>query len=304
MRKPKRVILMYCLKNRKKKTAGGLLCSFRLAVLFFLLFTPAGFYFCHSAQAVGLQMPLEERDRSLVRFGKPALQAGLSIYSDSIPLLKTTLTTVQTVQVEYEHQSVCISEKLGEYELQKPLFLPLPAYTLAANRLQIDLEWKKNLSSHFVTSTEKSKSLFEWEIPVKFPKMVSRIIGEGGPGLKVSGYRRISFSGRSTWEEGLVNTATSKQSKFPSLNMEQQSAFSITGTIGSKISVKVDQDSRRTTDLANTLQLRYQGEEDEIVQTVEAGNTNLSVGSGTVGYGETKQGLFGIKTTATVAGWN
>ncbi len=249
-------------------------------------------------------MPLEERDRSLVRFGKPALQAGLSIYSDSIPLLKTTLTTVQTVQVEYEHQSVCISEKLGEYELQKPLFLPLPAYTLAANRLQIDLEWKKNLSSHFVTSTEKSKSLFEWEIPVKFPKMVSRIIGEGGPGLKVSGYRRISFSGRSTWEEGLVNTATSKQSKFPSLNMEQQSAFSITGTIGSKISVKVDQDSRRTTDLANTLQLRYQGEEDEIVQTVEAGNTNLSVGSGTVGYGETKQGLFGIKTTAKVAGWN
>ncbi|NIO07817.1 MAG: hypothetical protein GTO40_07330, partial [Deltaproteobacteria bacterium] len=56
--------------------------------------------------------------------------------------------------------------------------------------------------------------------------------------------------------------------------------------------------------LENTLRLRYKGEEDEIIQTIEAGNTNLSIGSGVVGYGERKQGLFGIKTTAKIGGWN
>jgi hypothetical protein len=295
---------MYRVQKKNKNAARRMVYSFGSAVLFFLCSALLESLYCPSVLAVGLQISLEEKDRKLVNFGELNPTVGLSIYSDSIPLLKNTLTCSRTVQVDYEHQYVCINQKVGNYKLQEPLFLTLPAYTLAANELQNNLQWRNNLSSHFMTSAGQSKSLFQWEIPVKFPKMVSRIIGEGGPGLKVSGYRRISFSGRSTWEEGLVNTATSRQSKFPSLNMEQQSAFSITGTIGSKISVKVDQNSQRTSDLANTLQLRYQGDEDEIIQTVEAGNTNLSVGSGTVGYGETKQGLFGLKTTAKIAGWN
>ncbi len=301
---------MHYLLRLYQKTAKGVLSLLGLAVLFLSALTLSEFLICHSAEAVGsvgsigLKIQLEEKDRSLVRFGYLPRQAGLSISSDSIPLLKTNLRFAQTVLVEYEHQFVTVSEKHGDYQLQRPLFLTLSAYTSANNWLQHHQAWRKNLNTHFQQRGAGSKGLFEWEIPVKFPKVVSRIIGEGGPGLKVSGYRKISFSGRSMWQDGLKNTATSRQSKFPSLNMEQQSSFAITGTIGSKISVRVDQDSRRHTDLENTLQLRYKGEEDEIIQTIEAGNTNLSVGSGVVGYGETKQGLFGIKTTAKVGGWN
>jgi hypothetical protein len=239
-----------------------------------------------------------------VSFGHLPREVGLSVSSDSIPLLKTNLRLTQAVLVEYEKGFVQISERYGDYQLQKPLFLPVSTYTSTSNRLHENAQWRRNLNTHFLSGSGQSGGLFEWEIPVKFPKVVSRIIGEGGPALKVSGYRRISFSGRSTWEDGLKNTATSRQSKFPSLNMEQYSSFTITGTIGSKISVKVDQDSRRHTDLENTLQLRYKGEEDEIIQSIEAGNTNLSVGSGVVGYGERKQGLFGIKTTAKIGGWD
>jgi hypothetical protein len=296
--------------EEKEKTAKGVLFLVSSAVLFFFSFALTECFICNSAQAetsagsLELKIPLHENGRSLVRFGDLPLQVALSISSDSIPLLKNNLSLTQQVLVDYEHQFVSISEKQGEYELQKPLFLTFSTYTQASNRLRVDDDWRKNINAHFQQAGVKSKGLFEWEIPVKFPKMVSRIVGEGGPGLKVSGYRRISFSGRSYWEEGLVNTATSRQSKFPSLNMEQQSAFTITGTIGSKISVQVDQNSSRTTDLENTLRLRYKGEEDEIIQSIEAGNTNLSVGIGRVGYGETKQGLFGIKTTARIGGWD
>jgi hypothetical protein len=256
------------------------------------------------AEAVGLKMGLEEKERGCVCFGYPPRQTGLSISSDSIPLLETKLKSRQSVLVEYEQGFVSINEKQGEYQLYKPLFLTLPSYTSISNRLWMDYEWRKNLNSHFLRSGGRSGGLLEWEIPVKFPKMVSAIIGEGGPALKVQGYRKITFSGRSMWEDDVVNTATSRQSKFPSLHMEQYSSFTITGTIGSKISVKVDQDSRRHTDLENTLQLRYKGEEDEIIQSIEAGNTNLRVGSGVVGYSERKQGLFGIKTAAKIGGWD
>jgi hypothetical protein len=301
---------MHYIWEESEKTAKGMLFLVSSAVLFLFGFALTECLICDSAQAagstgsIGLEIRLDEGQRSLVRFGDLPPQVALSISSDSIPLLKTNLVLSQSVLVDYEHQFVSISEKKGGYELQKPLFLTLSTYTLASNQLQTDAEWRRNLNTHFQKAGGKSKGLFEWEIPVKFPKVVSRIVGEGGPGLKVSGYRRISFSGRSYWDEGLVNTATSRQSKFPSLNMEQQSAFTITGTVGSKISVQVDQNSSRTTDLENTLRLRYKGEEDEIIQSVEAGNTNLAVGMGRVGYGETKQGLFGIKTTAKIGGWD
>jgi len=293
-----------------RNTANGVLSFLGLAVLFLFGLTLTEFLICKPAEAIGsagsigLTIRLQEKDRNLVTFGYPPRQVGLSISSDSIPLLKPNLTSTQKVLVEYEQGFVSISEKQGGYQLYQPIFLTLSTYTSASNRLQIDQEWRKNLNAHFLQGKDRSKGLFEWEIPVKFPKVVSRIIGEGGPGLKVSGYRKIGFSGRSMWQDDLKNTATSRQSKFPSLNMEQHSQFTITGTIGSKISVKVDQDSRRHTDLENTLQLRYKGEEDEIIQTIEAGNTNLHVGSGVVGYGESKQGLFGIKTTAKIGGWN
>jgi len=290
--------------RKNQKTAKGVLSLLGLAVLFLSGLTVGQFITPGPAQAVGCAIGLEHNDRSCVSFGHLPREVGLSVSSDSIPLLKTNLRVTQAVLVQYKKGFVQISERHGNYQLRKPLFLPVSAYTSTSNRLHDNAQWRRNLGTHFLSGSGQSGGLFEWEIPVKFPKVVSRIIGEGGPALKVSGYRRISFSGRSTWEDGLKNTATSRQSKFPSLNMEQYSSFTITGTIGSKISVKVDQDSRRHTDLENTLQLRYKGEEDEIIQSIEAGNTNLSVGSGVVGYGERKQGLFGIKTTAKIGGWD
>lgn len=133
---------------------------------------------------------------------------------------------------------------------------------------------------------------------VALPKRLDRIFGEGGAGLKVTGFRKITFSGRSNWTDA-SNSDTYRQSKFPSLNMEQISQFDITGTIGTKISVKVSQNSQTDIPLANRIQIRYKGDEDDILKTVEAGNTNLSLPpTALVGYSAQVQGLFGIKAAA------
>jgi hypothetical protein len=148
--------------------------------------------------------------------------------------------------------------------------------------------------------SDKAGSLFQFTIPIR-SRTFESIFGEGGAGLKVSGYRRISFSGRSTWNDG-QQTALNRQSKFPVLQMEQVYRFDIEGTIGSKISVKVSQDSRNDIPLANRLILRYKGGEDDVLQSVEAGNTTLNLPSTQfLAYSTRVQGLFGIKATARLA---
>ena len=132
------------------------------------------------------------------------------------------------------------------------------------------------------------------------PDRFNKIFGEGGAGLRVSGYRKVIFSGRSQWTDGSSSTLYN-QSKFPSLHMDQFSKFDITGTIGSKITVKVSQDSQTDIPLANSIQIRYKGDDDDILKVIEAGNTNLSLpNTKFVGYSSQIRGLFGIKAEAQV----
>lgn len=148
---------------------------------------------------------------------------------------------------------------------------------------------------------DKRGGLLSINIPIKSKAMES-LFGEGGAGLKVSGYHQISFSGRSQWDDR-ASTATYRQNKFPSLNMEQVSRFDINGTIGTKISVSVSQDSKTDIPLANRLMIRYRGDEDDIIKTIEAGNTTLSLpNTRFVGYATRIQGLFGIKSEAQIGG--
>ncbi|MCP4570162.1 MAG: cell surface protein SprA [FCB group bacterium] len=147
---------------------------------------------------------------------------------------------------------------------------------------------------------DKTGGLLQITVPIR-SKTFESIFGEGGAGLKVSGFRKITFSGRSSWSDNQT-TAFNRQSKFPSLDMEQVYRFDITGTIGSKITVKVSQDSRNDIPLANRLILRYKGNEDDILQTVEAGNTTLNLPSTQfLKYSTRVQGLFGIKASAKIA---
>lgn len=188
---------------------------------------------------------------------------------------------------------------LGLEEFQSPMYVdPQEFYKYRADA-KVNEYWQRSVSTSIQRDQkDKAPGLINIQIPVRLPGAVQSIIGEGGVGLRVNGYYRVSFDGQSQWDDR-TQVATYKQSKFPSLNMEQVSSFKITGNIGSKIEVRVDQDSKRQTDLDNRIQIRYQGTEDEIIQTIEAGNTNLSLpNTQFVGYSQNVQGLFGIKATA------
>ncbi len=194
-------------------------------------------------------------------------------------------------------QDYYLDDKLSAFQV-----IELKKYVNYRLYAAFEESWKKDLRAQYgKESKEGEGGAVQIEIPWEPPKIVQGIIGEGKSNIRVTGMRSITFSGRSQWEDGIENTGTFKQSKFPTLQMEQKSRFKVTGTIGSKITVEVDQDSERHTELSNTIKLRYTGEEDEILQSIEAGNTNLALPNARfIGYSENVQGLFGIKASAKV----
>jgi len=117
--------------------------------------------------------------------------------------------------------------------------------------------------------------------------------------LRVRG--NVNITGKLRSEDRSKTTNTNSQQQSNTFQIEQKQAFKIEGKIGDRISIQVDQDSERDFDFENNMEIFYNGNEDEIVQRVEAGNISLSLpGTKLAMFSGQNNGLFGLKALAKV----
>ncbi|MFP4447435.1 MAG: cell surface protein SprA [Bacteroidales bacterium] len=84
-----------------------------------------------------------------------------------------------------------------------------------------------------------------------------------------------------------------KLRKTTTFDFEEKIQMNVSGTIGDKIKLGINYDTEATFDFENQTKLEYGGDEDEIIQEIEAGNVSLPLpGSLITG----SQSLFGLKT--------
>ncbi|MFN0150191.1 MAG: cell surface protein SprA [bacterium] len=199
-----------------------------------------------------------------------------------------------------------------EYDFETGLIRKTIAYrrvSLAPGEVYTPKEWIAKVASRSLVDTRRRAAidalkrqsaarqgdLTKFEIPVKFPKAVSSLIGQG-VNINVSGRESISFSGESNIPIKRRDNEIGGPRAFPDLDMRQQLQINLDGQIGDKINVQVQHDSESQTPLSNRIKLDYKGYEDEIVQKIEIGNTTLSLpGNQYVSFGGRQQGLFGAK---------
>lgn len=81
--------------------------------------------------------------------------------------------------------------------------------------------------------------------------------------------------------------------KKTTLDFDEKIQMNITGSVGDRLKLDINYDTEATFDYENQIKLYYEGNEDEIVKSVEVGNVSLPL-SGTLINGG--QNLFGFKT--------
>jgi hypothetical protein len=140
------------------------------------------------------------------------------------------------------------------------------------------------------------KGLFgTFEIPL--PKGgFSDFMGETGK-LDVGGYVKITLGGSNTFVSNIPGMAA--PSLWPELEMNQEMAINLDGQVGDRVRVFIDHNSERITESQNKITVTYKGREDEIVQEIEGGDTELKIPATTyTGDIPAHRGLFGIKSSA------
>ncbi len=253
-----------------------------------------------AGQGIGFQATLMTPSDVVAPYEGSVSRFSAALYPKTIPILHSALNRQPTLD---ESSFADNSMRFGLLLNQKVPMVPISvdAYDYYKYRAVRQERTQRDASlREYLQKAKTKKGSGKIGITVPLPSRVERFVGEGGGNLTVSGSEQISFSGRSQWRDG-SNTDQVKQSRFPALNMDQISRFEISGTVGSKISVRVSQDNQTDIPLANRIQIRYKGDEDDILRTVEAGNTTLSLpNTRFIGYSRSIQGLFGIKMEAAV----
>ncbi|HET9250635.1 MAG TPA: cell surface protein SprA [Candidatus Eisenbacteria bacterium] len=203
-----------------------------------------------------------------------------------------------SVDLDPETGRILETYREGDVEVRAPLVLTPEEYNQVLTGRTFQKLWhdkSKTKRSVARNTAGFSGTGLRFEAPVQLPSIVRKIVGDGAPAIEISGSETITLSGTSDWTVSeQIFTERQKQSAFPSLEMKQELNVNLTGSIGDKIKVDVDQSSNVSTTLDNKVKLRYEGNEDDMIRSVELGNTNLSV----EGASFRQEGLFGIKTVA------
>jgi len=128
------------------------------------------------------------------------------------------------------------------------------------------------------------------DIPVP-PNPLLNIFGEPGIRLNISGAVdiRAGFRRQSSDQTSLSRLDNTRNEP----DFKQDVQINVDGLVGDKLNINADWDTQRSFEYENQLSIRYDGYDDEIIQTIEAGNVSLRTPTQFIG---SSQALFGIKS--------
>ncbi|MBE0570979.1 MAG: cell surface protein SprA [Ignavibacteriaceae bacterium] len=205
----------------------------------------------------------------------------------------TTSYKQRTVKIDSTGQFVEVREKVGAHEPKLLLRMPIEDYVELKLALKEREEWEKQgytyeLKSGTIGLGELITSFTDFEIPLPSVGVLS-IFGEPKISLKIGGSVQIHGAWRSETTEGVTANRLGNTRNEP--DFKQQVQINVSGTIGDKLNINADWNTERTFEYENQLKIKYTGYDDEIIQSIEAGNVSMQTPS-LIGGAEA---LFGVK---------
>ena len=250
---------------------------------------------------IGLQLPSAQKYGIPLFNKKP--EVWMSLAGVSRPLWESYPGNFKrNVTIDSTGSSITIEENIFNTPLHLPAKYPLRDYLNYSRQENDKLLWQsykiKQIGGQKLD--ERGSGGLEIAIPVRIRSRAFQTIF-GGDRVSLSVTGQININGGLRHEKrSQAMIATTRGSNY-NFKMQQTQQFKVQGNVGDKVTVSVDQDSERPFDFENTVRLNYKGYDDEIIQSIQAGNISLSLpATRFVSFSAQNSGLFGIKSEAQI----
>ena len=230
------------------------------------------------------------------------VRSGLSISDDRVYIFDLLYPKID-YHIDVENGMIRVLLKHGSNQISNPIYISFDDYLDNLFEAVFDREFGKvKIQSLRVRNRIDQQGLIPeivFNLPVEaLPRTVRRIIGSEAGRLNLSGTQRVTISASRTHRKTNLATEYGGNTNFD-VTMRQDLSLNLRGTIGEKISVNVRYHSGQESNIfdPNNISIKYTGDEDEIVQSIEAGNISLSLsGSRSISHSASSQGLFGVRS--------
>lgn len=209
--------------------------------------------------------------------------------------LKSPPVVQREVKLDSTGRYVIIREMVNGKDIKIPIQLPLEEYI----KFRTQSDFRQNFQEMIAKEDEGKKKKSDLgdilgqftniDIPVPANPVFS-IFGPPRINLVISGAVDIRAAFRTTTQDQSTISVYGSTRNEPDFAQEVQ--INVNGTIGDKLNILADWNTQRTFEYENQLRIKYTGYEDEIVQSVEAGNVSLATNSSFI---SSSSALFGIK---------
>ena len=182
-----------------------------------------------------------------------------------------------------------IGSKMGSSYLGTPMWMTTDEFNRWSER---ELRRKFYRSKNETTNQEEEKEKFSFTDMHFDLGPAEKIFGPGGVRIKTQGTAELKFG--ATMKSIDNPSLPIRNRKTTTMDFDEKINLSVNGRVGDKVNMNLNYNTDATFDFdAQSLKLKYDGKEDEIIKLVEGGNVSFPSNSSLV---RGASSLFGIRT--------
>ena len=192
---------------------------------------------------------------------------------------------------EYDPATGCyvVRTRVGDMDIATPFMLSKGQYDNWQLRRSMQQYYRERNS---IVSENKDKQPFNI-LDMNFALgPLDKIFGPGGVQLRTQGSVQVAMGIKSNFTDNPALSLSSRRKTY--FDFDQKVQATVNASVGNRLKFNMTYNTDATFDFdSKNLKLAYEGEEDDIVKSIEAGNVSMTTGSSLI-RGSTA--LFGFKT--------
>ena len=193
-----------------------------------------------------------------------------------------------TVEYQPESGTYVIRTKMGDTDITTPYMLTQEEYNHFAERQIMHKYWQQKIGE-VEHNNEKKFDITDMKFNIG---PADKVFGPGGVQLKMQGSAELLFGFKHQYIANPSLTLRARNNNI--FDFDEKIQASIQGKVGQKLNFNMSYNTEASFSFdQQNLKLNYKGEEDDIIQSIEAGNVTMDLPSSLI---RGSKALFGIKT--------
>lgn len=195
-----------------------------------------------------------------------------------------------TSEIEYQPSTgyYLLHTKIGDVDIATPYLMTENEYRDYSAQIAMSRYWQEKISE-VEHNNEKKFDITDMKFNIG---PADKVFGPGGVQLKTQGSAELIFAFKHQYIDNPALTVRARNNNI--FDFDEKIQLNVNGSVGDKLNFTMNYNTEASFDFdQQNLKLNYQGKEDDIIQSIEAGNVSMSLNSSLIAG---SQALFGVKT--------